>query len=282
MELSPAGSHCLRQTIQEACGLVLPPEKDYIIHQRLEPLAAGLGCRSLDELAALLRQDAPAGLRRQVISAITTKETSFFRDEHPWRVLAETVLPALAAAPRPGAALRCLVAGAATGQEVYSLAMLAAETAPTLRRRAGGPVAVRILALEISPRALEQARAGVYSAFETSRGLAPARRERFFEEAPGGLRVRDELREGIEFREANLTGACHDLGRFDLILCRNVLIYFDRETKGRVFARLHALLHPWGRLLLGATENTYHVTDLFVSERHGKTLFYRRRERAHP
>ncbi len=278
MDLSSAGFECIARHVKDACGLVLPEEKAYLLRQRLEPGAAAHGCRCLDELAMEPRRSERPDLRRDIVSAITTQETSFFRDEHPWEVLRDRVLPVLARSPREDAPLRCLAAGVATGQEAYTLAMVAAEARDRARDADARRMEVRIVATDISERALAVAREGVYAGFQLTRGLSAERRDRFFTSDAGGYRVCAALRRSVDFHETNLATEFQGFGRFDLILCRNVLIYFDAETKRKAFDRFHDLLQPWGRLLLGSTESTYHVTDRFASERFGKTILYRRRD----
>jgi chemotaxis protein methyltransferase CheR len=277
MHLSPQTFSELRRLIQGLCGLALADDKTYLVRHRLEPLVRGRRLAGFDELCAALKRGGDQALEEQVIAAITTQETSFFRDGHPFEALRGQILPeclarraAAAGPPRP---VRLWSAGTATGQEAYSLAMIVAELGGG--RESGGP-AFEIVATDISAAALEAAAAGEYPPRDTARGLAASQLARFFEPCPVGFRVRGPLRRLVAFRRLNLLEPFESLGMFEVILCRNVLIYFDEPTRRDVVRRLEARLAPGGWLMLGAAENLYGVSEALESQRVGETLVYRR------
>lgn len=275
----------LAQLIHGLCGLVLTADKAYLIHHRLEPVVIQSGLRSYDELCDRLRSPASSPLHEQVIEAITTHETSFFRDRQPFEALRQVLLPELievagqrkrALGVRPHGRIWC--AGASTGEEAYSVAALLDELVQNRPRRDLDLGDFGFLATDISPGVLEVARAGVYSERDVVRGVRPPYQRRYFTQQPVGWQVVEPLRRLIDFRRANLLDGASSAGPFDLILCRNVLIYFNEEARRRVCCRFHALLHPGGVLMLGAAENLYGVSGGFASEQFGSAFFYRKSE----
>jgi chemotaxis protein methyltransferase CheR len=282
MDLSASEFRQLRGLVHQLCGLALTEEKAYLLRHRLGPLARSAGCASFAAFLAKLAGPEGAGLRDPIIEAITTAETSFFRDGHPFDAFRRVLLPRLGALVRgrrrehpPGPA-RVWCAGVSTGQEAYSLAMLiddylGAEGGPELRAR---DFVVR--ATDISARVLGVAQAGRYTGREVARGLSPAWRGRYFRPSAGGWVVDERLRGMVEFRRANLLEDGTGLGPVDLIFCRNVLIYFDESARRRVCDRFADLLRPDGLLVLGTVENLYGISTRFVSERLGPTLVYRK------
>jgi chemotaxis protein methyltransferase CheR len=264
----------LRRAVHRLCGVMLSEDKAYLIRHRLEPVVRDHGLAGFEELARRLRDPGAAALHDAVVEAITTGETSFFRDGHPFEAFRQHVLPRLAA---PGRGARLWCAAAATGQEPYSIAMLVYDFLEAERARGGRPVAVSILATDVSPRALAAARAAEYTRQDLARGLTAAQVARYFERCGPRWRVREPVRRLVEFRRANLVQPFAGLGTFDVIFCRNVLIYFDDDTRRRVCAQLRAALVAGGWLLLGSAENLYGIGDGFESVRRGDTLLYRRK-----
>jgi chemotaxis protein methyltransferase CheR len=224
-------------------------------------------------------------LREQLVEAITTKETSFNRDGHPFEALRRSILPELArrlldrrAAPGPTHA-RCRIwcAAVATGQEAYSVAMA---VSGFLASRPGLELSLDdfpILATDISARALAIAREGRYSTEEVRRGISEDHRLRDFRRDGDGWIVSEPLRRMVDFRRLNLVRPLPNLGTFDLILCRNLLIYLDDDARRRLCQGLHRALNPSGFLIIGAAESLYGVTDSFSAEQFGKTLVHRKR-----
>ena len=240
----------LRAYLKARSGLDLPSTKRYLAESRLGPLWRDAGLGSLAELVGRLRASDNTPLHRAVVEAMTTNETSFFRDRPAFDALRTIVLPRLIEARSGRRRLAVWSAAASTGQEAYSVAMLLADMAPAL---AGWTVS--ILATDISPAVIGRARTGTYSQLEVQRGLPIGLLLRHFEQGPDGWTISPELRRTVDFRVLNLLDDTRRLGRFDLILCRNLLIYLDARTKAEVIAKLSAALVPDGVLCLGATES---------------------------
>lgn len=237
--------HELARAIQGVSGLHLSPDKGYLLAARLGPLMRKRGVGSLAELARRLPQEG-AALLREMAEATTTNETSFFRDITPFTQLTGRILPALDSARPAGAPIRIWSAACSSGQEAYSIAIAAAE--------ARYPRRLEILGTDLSPAMVERARAGLYTQFESERGLSPTQRARWMVEGAEGWRVVPELARQCRFSIGNLLGDLGALGSFEVIFLRNVLIYFDPPTKERVVAACAARLAPDGVLMLGATE----------------------------
>jgi chemotaxis protein methyltransferase CheR len=276
MQLSPAVFEELRRLVHRLCGLVVADDKAYLVRHRLGPVARSAGCRSFEDFAQKLRGPEGPALYAPIVEAITTAETSFFRDPHVFEAFRRNVLPGLGEKARSGAKVRLWCAAASTGQEPYSLAMLLRHYVAADRAMCEGDFSV--LATDISERVLAVARAAEYGDRDAARGLTPALLARWFERRGDAWAVRDPIRRLVEFRRFNLTGPAGDLPMFDTIFCRNVLIYFDLDTRRRVCGALHGLLAAGGWLVLGAAENLYGVSDQFAAVRFGEALFYRKTE----
>lgn len=281
MELSQTAFDQIRAWIHEACGIYLHPGKEYLIQQRLGGMVLSEGCRDFTAFAQKLRNTPDPDLKKRVIAAITTNETYFFRDQHPFDTLNSQLLPHFSKKIRQKrskgqkAVIRIWSAGASTGQEAYSIAMLIHEycqknTAAGLRVQD-----FEILGTDISTPALARAQAGEYSDLEIGRGLSPARRDKYFSRiAENRWKLSHEIRNIPVFRTMNFMENFSGLGVFDLIFCRNVLIYFDEATKNRIFDRFAAMLEPDGHLILGGSENIYGLSTAFRSRKEGMTLLY--------
>ena len=244
----------LSGTLKARSGLMLGPDRLYLLETRLAPLLKREGLRSLDELAARMRPGST--LEDDMVEAMTTNESLFFRDAKPFELLRRTILPRLHATRPPGAALRIWSAAAATGQEAYSIAMVCAELAAAMPERR-----VEIIGTDIARAPLERARQGVYSRFEIQRGLPMQMLVRYFTKQKSHWQVKGTLRDGVSFRPWNLLSDLKPLGRFDVVFCRNVLIYFDTATKRRVLENLARMMPPDGVLFLGGAETMLGVTD---------------------
>lgn len=240
----------LRRFLKARSGLDLGPGKVYLADTRLQPICRLKGYASPSQLLRELRLSPNGDLPRLVADAMANNETFFFRDRPSFDALRETVLPRLAAARRATRRLRVWSAACSTGQEPYSLAMLVADL-PGLF--AGWQVS--ILATDLSTAAIERARAGLYSQFEVQRGLPIRYLLQHFSQTEEGWRISAPLRASVEFRVMNLIEDFRDLGGFDLILCRNLLIYLDGPTKADLVARLAGALAAGGVLCLGAAES---------------------------
>lgn len=285
MDLTRQEFDDLRRYVYELCGLHIPDNKEYLIVQRLGPLLRSVGAESWSEFHDFLRRDDTSRMRNEIISAITTNETSFFRDRHPFDSFREHILPKLCKEvtsrqlrgdKRP---VRIWSAAASTGQEALTLAMVILDH---LEQHGGCGLRARdfsILATDISARALARAVAGDYSEFELSRGL-PDYFRKYFERSGKRWRAGARLRDMVEYRQFNLVSDFDELGRFEVIFCRNVLIYFDQETKRDLLNRFCSVLCPGGHLVLGSTESVYGLSEAFEQQRLGRAIWYRLREDA--
>lgn len=282
MELSRSTFEELRRLIHRLCGIVLADEKEYLIRHRLEPLVKSSGCSSFDEFLSRLSSSDGLIWQEAVVEAITTQETSFFRDRHPFEAIRKQILPELATwvqakktSPIPRK-IRCLCCGAATGQEPYSLAMLICEYL-TAEHPSGVEAAdFSIMATDISANALAAATAAKYGQRDVDRGLSPGQVQRFFERQGDDWIVRLPVRQLVEFRRINLMQSLASLGTFHLILCRNVLIYFDMHTRQRICDQFSEMLLGGGWLVLGSAESLLGINHQFQSLRVGDTLLFRK------
>lgn len=239
----------LAALLKARSGLSIGPDKVYLLETRLAPILRQARLRDLAALAHTLRQPGKEALLRDVVEAMTTNESLFFRDDKPFQHVRSHALPLLEASRPPGAPLRIWSAAASSGQEAYSLAMILADCPGLLQRRR-----VEIVGTDISREQVARARGGLYSQFEVQRGLPVQLLLRHFKKDETGWRISDPVRAMVNFREWNLLADLRPLGRFDIVFCRNVLIYFDADTKTRVLAAIAAQMAPDGLLYLGAAE----------------------------
>jgi chemotaxis protein methyltransferase CheR len=255
--------------LQERSGLQLTPGKEYLVTGRLQPVAQRRGCRDLADLVARLRQRPPADLVQEVVEAMTTNETLFFRDKTPFEDLRGTLLPELIEQRRHERRLRLWCAACSTGQEPYSLLMMLDEHFPELAHWQ-----VEVVATDLDSTVLARARTGLYSHLEIQRGLPIQLLIKYFQQAENGWQIRDSLRQRVQWRQLNLLQPFDALGRFDVICCRNVLIYFDEPTKRDVLTRLTDRLSPSGALLLGAAETAIGLSSRLMRDRRCKSTIY--------
>ncbi len=248
----------LRRRLKERSGLVLSADKQYLVESRLLPVVRRSGLSSLGELVAALRAAPECALMTAVVEAMTTNEFFFFRDKTPFEHFRQTILPALLAARRASRSIRIWSAAASTGQEPYSLAMCLKEMG---RDIAGWHI--EIIATDLSNEVLEKARAGLYTQFEVQRGLPIQLLIKHFSQCGDLWQIAPDIRGMVKYRQLNLLHDFSQLGPFDLIFCRNVLIYFDQDTKTSVLNRLAALTAADGYLVLGAAETVVGLTDRF-------------------
>ena len=250
----------IRALLKQRSGLMLAADKEYLVESRLMPVAQRHRIRDLCELTQLLRGDADGTLTADVVEAMTTNETFFFRDRIPFEQVRDFVLPSLMAAREHTRRIRIWCAAASSGQEPYSLAMGIREMAPALK-----DYCIEILATDLSNDVLEKAKAGIYSQFEVQRGLPIQLLLKYFTQAGEMWQIAPQIRSMVQFRKLNLLSDFSRLGRFDLIVCRNVLIYFDQPTKTDVLDRLARTIAPDGFLVLGAAETTIGLTQAFLT-----------------
>ncbi len=256
--MTPLEYDFLRRSLKERSGLVLSADKQYLVESRLLPIARKAGLASLGGLVAALHRDGSEGLMTMVVEAMTTNETFFFRDKVPFENFRTTILPALLAARRSSRIIRIWSAAASTGQEPYSLAMTLCELADAL---AGWRI--EIIATDLAGGVLQRAQEGIYSQFEVQRGLPIQFLIKYFSKVGDMWQIAPELRAMVKFRQLNLLADFSALGVFDLIFCRNVLIYFYQETKTDVLDRLGRLAAADGYLVLGAAETVVGLTESF-------------------
>ena len=255
--MTPFDYEYLRKLLKERSGLDLSTDKQYLVESRLIPLARKSGLSGIGELVSKMKSGAPS-LITEVVEAMTTNETFFFRDKIPFEHLRDTVLPLMLKARAKARSLRIWSAACSTGQEPYSIAMCLKEKAPLL-----SGWRIEIVATDLSQEVLEKSRAGIYSQFEVQRGLPIQMLVKHFTQSGEIWQVNADIRAMVQHRQLNLLQDFSQLGRFDVIFCRNVLIYFDQETKINVFERLNKAMEPDGMLMLGAAESVVGITDAF-------------------
>lgn len=280
MELTPQTLIALAGLIREDSGISLGPDKSYLLRHRLAPVVRNHQLAGFDQLVDRMRLRTGSALRQAVIDAITVKETRFFRDHGCFEAIAQHVLPALFGANRSRRRLRIWSAAASTGQEAYSLAILASEFSEAHPSTMKGAVPCTILGSDVSDEAIQRAKLGRYSDAEAHRGLSAERLRRFFHrQGEGPWSARETLRQLVQFRQFNLMKSPEMLGPFDLILCRNVLIYFDDATRRKVCRGLHTALSDGGWLVLGSAESLYGIDHRFETIVSGRSILYRRAQR---
>ncbi|HTB03430.1 MAG TPA: protein-glutamate O-methyltransferase CheR [Bradyrhizobium sp.] len=254
--MTPLDYEFLRKFLKERSGLDLSADKQYLVESRLIPLARKSGLPGIAELVAKIKSGAEA-LMSEVVEAMTTNETFFFRDKIPFDHLRETIFPALVQARAGRRSLRIWCAASSTGQEPYSIAMCVKQFTGLSGWR------VEIVATDLSQEVLEKSKAGIYSQFEVQRGLPIQMLVKHFTQIGELWQLNADIRGMVQHRQLNLLQDFSHLGTFDVIFCRNVLIYFDQDTKVGIFDRLARLLDTDGVLLLGAAESVVGITDAF-------------------
>jgi len=264
--VTPVDYDFLRTYLKGRSGLVLSADKQYLVESRLLPVARKAGLANLAELVAALKLAQDPALMTTVVEAMTTNESFFFRDKMPFEHFRSTIMPALLAARRSSRTIRIWSAAAATGQEPYSLAMCLKEIEAEI---AGWRI--ELLATDLSGEVLEKARNGLYTQFEVQRGLPIQLLIRHFAQFGELWQIAPELRAMVRYRQLNLLADFSQLGSFDLIFCRNVLIYFDQQTKTDVLNRLARQMPEDGYLVLGAAETVVGLTQALhpVPDRRG-------------
>ncbi|HEX7791041.1 MAG TPA: protein-glutamate O-methyltransferase CheR [Afipia sp.] len=253
--MTPLDYEYLRKLLKDRSGLLLSSDKQYLIESRLLPLARKAGLSGIGELVQKIKTGAEP-LIVDVVEAMTTNETFFFRDKVPFDNVRDTVLPQLLKARANRRSLRIWCAAASTGQEPYSLAMLLKDALPAGWR-------AEIVATDLSLEVLEKAKAGIYSQFEVQRGLPIQLLVKHFKQVGDVWQLNPDIRAMVRYQQANLLQDFSHFGVFDIIFCRNVLIYFDQPTKIDVFGRMQKVNEPDGFLFLGAAETVIGLTDAY-------------------
>jgi chemotaxis protein methyltransferase CheR len=262
--VTPLDYEFLRKLLKERSGLDLSSDKQYLVESRLVPLARRAALQGIPELVQKMKAGEDA-LITEVVEAMTTNETFFFRDKIPFDHLRESILPDLVPARASRQTLRIWCAASSTGQEPYSVAMCIKEFAGLVGWR------VEILATDLSQEVLEKSKAGIYSQFEVQRGLPIQMLVKYFTQIGEMWQLNPDIRAMVQHRQLNLLQDFSHLGKFDVIFCRNVLIYFDHDTKAAIFERLARMIEPDGVLTLGAAESVVGISEAFkpYSDRRG-------------
>lgn len=269
--LSNQDYETFRAFLEDACGIVLGENKHYLVISRLGRLMVDEGVATLGDLVAHLRQGNNRVLRERIVEAMTTNETFWFRDTFPFDILKDLILPDLV--ERRVRNPRLWSAACSTGQEPYSISMIVQEY---LASRPGSLGDVQIQATDISPTILQEAKDATYDNLALARGLSPERKQKYFVQVRDDRwQARPEIRNRVRFNQTNLLQGYSLLGRFDVIFCRNVLIYFSSESKADILARMARALNPGGYLFLGSSESTTQYSDEFEMVRCPRGSVYR-------
>ena len=255
------------QLLRKRAGIVLTGDKMYLLESRLAPLARKEGLPSIDDLIHVVRSRREERLINQLVDVMTTNETYFYRDRTPFDHLKEAIFPVLGQA-RKGSRIRIWCAACSTGQEPYSIAMMLDQN-PQLT--AGVPV--EIVATDISDRCLDRAKQGLFTQFEVQRGLPIQMLMHYFTQQDDHWRISERMRQMVTFKKINLMEPNFSLGNFDVVFCRNVLIYFDGPTKATVLNRIAQCVNPGGFLMLGAAESLVGVTQSFEPAQDRRGLY---------
>jgi len=269
--LSPSNYEFLQRQVLDGCGIVVETGKDYLFEARLMSIVRRENLRSLNDLCALMRATSVNGLHKEVIEAMTTNETLFFRDIGPFEALRKQVIPELCSKRQVSRRIRIWSAAASSGQEAYSIAMLICELG-----LAGWTF--EIVGTDIAESILERARRGRYSQLEVNRGLPAAHLIKYFTKHGMEWQIKDELRRMVRFEQFDLRRSAAGLGSFDVIFCRNVLIYFDQPTKQQILESLKNALNKGGYLCLGAAENMMSSNLVFNKHAFGTATLYQNPE----
>ncbi len=268
MKIKPDELKLLSDFIHSRCGIVLDQSKAYLLESRLKPLIEELGCTSFRDLHTKVSIDRSNVLANRVVDAISTNETSFFRDNKPFELLKQKIVPDHF--DRGGKTLQIWSAACSTGQEVYTIAVTLHELlGPAVKQHR-----VKILGTDIADSAIVQASKGEYSKFEVGRGFPPQLLARYFNDRGSRWQVKDEVRAMAFFKKLNLMEPFHTVGKFDIIFCRNVAIYFSMPDRQRLFDRLAMQLNPHGVLVIGSTESLMGVSERYARRNYHQSSFY--------
>ncbi len=272
LKLSDPDYDTFRKILEDACGIVLGENKHYLVTSRLNRLSEELSYPSLSAMLEKLRQGRDAKLKERIVDAMTTNETSWFRDRYPFEMLKNSLLPELG--KQKINPLRIWSAASSTGQEIYSISMTIHEFKQANPGALNGRV--EIVGTDISPTVIKTARDAKYDELSMGRGLTDERRQRFFiDNKDGGWTVKPEVRMGTRFTELNLLNSYTLLGKFDIIFCRNVLIYFSSELKTDILNRMAQVLKPGGLLFLGGSESPTGYSKAYEMVRYPEGVVYR-------
>jgi chemotaxis protein methyltransferase CheR len=284
--MTPEDYKIITKYVFDICGIVLGDGKQYLVEQRIAPILGDFGCETFSDLAKRLNTGAATFLTREkMLNAMTTNETSFFRDEHPYEAFRERIMPSMIelvkqrkerAWQRRGPKVNMWSAAASTGQEPYSMAMIVIDAVASKGMGFATSEDFGILGTDISPKVLSKAMEGKYAPLEVARGLSVDMRNRHFIQEGESYVINEKIRKIVDFKTFNIQDSFTQIGSFDVIFCRNILIYFTDEAKRKILAQLYQVLAPNGYLLLGSAENMYNLNEDFATERYGSTTIYRK------
>lgn len=260
----------VRDLVKQRSAIVLEDNKSYLVEARLTMLLRQIGLNSLAELITQVRVNLNGPLAQRVVNAMTTNETSFFRDAHPFEVLKQQIIPQLIKSRQQEKTLRIWCAAASSGQEPYSIAMILQEY---FREPLTG-WKIEIIATDISDEIVASARSGIYSQLAVNRGLPIVLLMKYFQKEGLMWKINDEIRHMIDFRVMNLVGNWSLMPKFDVIFLRNVLIYFELDVKKQILEKIHRTVRPDGCLFLGATETVSNLDDLFHNAQNTESFYY--------
>lgn len=272
IKVTPEEFKLFSEYILSISGIALEAGKEYLIETRLNPIITRLDCRSYLDLLKMAKADFKKQIENEIIDAISTNETYFFRDKSPFELLQFKILPDLIDRRSKGSirpTIRLWSAANSTGQEIYSIAMTLLEMGIS-----NSNYNIKLLGTDISDAAIAKASYGLYNKFEVARGLDTRRLNRFFEPHGDNWKIKDELRAMVQFKKMNLMKPFVGLGKFDIILCRNVMIYFNTADRQRIYYEISKTLEPDGYLLIGSTESLVNDTDLYVSKKYLNSVMY--------
>ena len=274
IKITPEELKIITGYIHDISGIHLDASKKYLLETRLSVIAEEHGCNNYKELHQKAKRDARKLIEKQIIDAISTNETLFFRDNGPFELLRHKILPELIDArtpksPRLKTPLRIWSAASSTGQEVYSIAIILKELLGDTSK-----YNIKLLGTDISDAAVRQASIGKYNKFEIERGLPRDKLNKYFTLSGGFWKIKDEIRIMANFRKLNLMLPFSGLGKFDIVFCRNVAIYFTLEDRKKLFNKIADILEPDGYLIIGSTESLTGICPRFTPKRHLRSIYY--------
>lgn len=277
LKITPSELNTIAKYIKDISGIHLDQSKTYLFETRLSSIATESGCSSYQELYQAAKRDSSKKIERKIVDAITTNETLFFRDKGPFELLQHKIIPEIIDRRAPKSQilktnLKIWSAASSTGQELYSIAMIIKELIDDLSR-----YNINLLGTDISDNAVSQASYGKYNKFEVERGLDRRVLQKYFTLFGDSWKVKDELRSMVNFRKFNLMMPFTALGKFDIIFCRNVAIYFTPQDRKKLFDKIANSLADDGYLIIGSTESLTGVSTRFVPKRHLRSIFYQKK-----
>lgn len=278
VKITPEEVQLFSKYIYSIAGIHIDASKAYLLETRLGKIAESLRCSSYAAFYHMIKKDTTKALENQVVNAITTNETLFFRDSNPFDLLRHKIIPEVidsrgSATPKGAPVpIRIWSAACSTGQEIISIAITLKELLIDLNA-----YDIKLLGTDLSDAAIKQASYGVYNKFEIERGLPKERLQRYFTSSGESWKIRDEIRSMALYQKINLMKPFSMLGKFDIVFCRNVAIYFTLEDRKKLFEKIAQVLEPDGFLIIGATESLTGVCPQFIPKRHLKSIFYQLR-----